>query len=406
MGSNTTISNSLIATLAPREKAYDVRDSRVKGFVIRVNPSGAMSYAVQYARGKRVNLGKVGVIKPSQAREKAIQILADHTHGIAPQPASQPKHAIPLLKHFLADDYGPWITTHNVAGAEDLKTLERHFSHLFDRYLNEITIQDLEKWRTHKLATKAMLPNTINRTITPLRSLLSKAVEWNVIAENGLAGLKVLKYDDTRIRYLAEDERSQLFDTLACRENTLKAQRRNANTWRKERKYECYPEIMAHEFADHVLPMIILSLNTGIRKSELFRIKRQHINLAQNTVFIEKSKNYLARYVPLNKTARNMLVIWLAQTNRLQSPWLFPSPYDPNKAITCVYKAWVKVLRDSNIMNFRWHDMRHDFASNLVMKGVSLYAVQKLLGHKKIDQTMKYAHLAPDYIAESVGRLD
>ncbi|WP_423062682.1 tyrosine-type recombinase/integrase [Candidiatus Paracoxiella cheracis] len=64
------------------------------------------------------------------------------------------------------------------------------------------------------------------------------------------------------------------------------------------------------------------------------------------------------------------------------------------------------MVSDAGIKNLRWHDLRHDFASNLVMKEVSLYAVQKLLGHKKIDQTMKYAHLAPDFIAESVRRLD
>ena len=152
--------------------------------------------------------------------------------------------------------------------------------------------------------------------------------------------------------------------------------------------------------------MVILALNTGIRKGELLHLKRSHINLKQNTLFVEKSKNYLARYVPLNNKASGMLETWMRQTEGLNSPYLFPSPSDANKPITSMKKAWTKVVNDAGIKNLRWHDLRHDFASNLVMKEVSLYAVQKLLGHKKLDQTMKYAHLAPDFIAESVKRLD
>ena len=64
--------------------------------------------------------------------------------------------------------------------------------------------------------------------------------------------------------------------------------------------------------ADHLMPMIILTLNTGLRRGELFRLKREHIKLGQQpTLFVEKSKNYLARHVPLNQTAVEMLTVWL-----------------------------------------------------------------------------------------------
>lgn len=155
------------------------------------------------------------------------------------------------------------------------------------------------------------------------------------------------------------------------------------------------------------MPMIILSMNTGVRRGELLRLERGHINLEQATLFVEKSKNSLARHIPLNKTVLNVLKIWLQQTSHIESAYLFSSPLDPKKSISSIKKSWMKLVKeDAKIQNLRWHDLRHDFASKLVMKDVSLYAVQKLLGHKRIDQTVKYAHLAPDYIAESVGRLD
>lgn len=401
-----SITNSLIAKLKPKDKEYDVRDNRLKGFMVRVQPTGNMSYVVQYVRGKRVTLGKVGVLTPAQAREKAVKILGDYANGLDPKQAEAARKGVPTLQAFLEKEYGPWVKTHNVSGDEAVKTIYRHFTHLMNTPIDQIKAQDIDKWRTKKLESKGMKVNTVNRTVTPLRSAITKAVEWGIIKGHGLAGLKVLKYDDTRIRYLSEAEKSKLFDVLQARDRKLRLQRNNANEWRKARSYELYPKIKEGEFSDYLLPMVILALNTGVRKGELLNLKRSHINLEQATLFVEKSKNYLARYVPLNDKAKAMLSTWMRQSGFLNSTYLFPSPADSSKPITSVKKAWAKVLNDAGIENLRWHDLRHDFASNLVMKEVSLYAVQKLLGHKKIDQTMKYAHLAPDFIAESVRRLD
>ena len=401
------ISNSLINKLKPKQNAYDVRDSRLKGFLIRVYPTGNMTYFAQYTRGKRVGLGKVGVLTPVEAREKAVKVLADFTDGVTPHQARKRDQKVPTLRQFIEGDYAAWVKTHNVSGVDGLKNIRRHFSDLLDMSLNEIKAQDLEKWRTKKLESNTMKKNTINRTITPLRSALNKAVEWEVIEQHGLNDLKSMKYDDARLRYLSKEERQRLFAGLEAREALLKKQRRSANEWRQDRGYHLYPDRPDEAFVDHLMPMIIVSLNTGTRQGELLALKRSHINLEQGTLFVEKSKNYLARHIPLNKKASNALRIWLAQTKKLNSEYLFPSPHNSSKPISTINSAWRTLIRaKAKIDNFRWHDLRHDFASNLVMKGVSLYAVQKLMGHKRIDQTMKYAHLAPEYIAESVGRLD
>jgi len=400
------ISASLINKLKPKEKEYDVRDTAIDGFLIRVHPSGRMSYVAQYARGRRINVAKVGEIKPDTARTKANEIILAYKKGIDPREAKLKSKGIPTLQAFLDNDYGSWVKAHNISGDEDIKTIHRHFGYLLNKKLNQIEVRDLEKWRAKKLETKAMKANTINRTITPLRSMISKAVEWGIIDEHVLKSLKILKCDDTRVRYLSEIEVKQLFDVLYTREAKIKKQRASANEWRKKRGKPLYPELKKNDFTDHFLPMMIVTLNTGVRRSELLRLKRQHVNLEKNTLFVEKSKNYMARYMPLNKTALKAIKQWLKQTEHLNSLYVFPSPLKPEKHIVSIKTVWNNVREASKIKDLRWHDLRHDFASKLVMKEVSLYTVQKLLGHKKIGQTMKYAHLAPSYMAESVGRLD
>lgn len=404
---NVSITASLIAKLKPKAKQYDVRDRVLKGFMLRVYPSGNMTYAVQYKRGGRVTLGKVGVLKAAEARDKAKKIIGDYANGLDPVQAEVKKRGIPTLKQFIYDKYGNWLKTHNVSGDEDIKTIERHFGHLLDKPIDQIHIDAVDSWRTKKLLSGEMKANTINRTITPLRSALSKAVAWKIIDNSGLAGLKILKCDDTRIRFFSQDERKRFFEAIYAREKRIKEKRASANKWRKARGYELYPAINDKDFADHLFPMIIVAMNSGVRKSEEKRINRlTDIDFEQNIFYIRKSKNFLARYIPMNKTSVNALNTWIRQTAYLNSPYLFPSPYNPNKPIVDIKKAWMKLLEDAKIEDFHWHDLRHDFASRLVMAGVSLYTVQKLLGHKKTDQTMKYAHLAPDFIAESVRKLD
>ena len=68
--------------------------------------------------------------------------------------------------------------------------------------------------------------------------------------------------------------------------------------------------------------------------------------------------------------------------------------------------AFATALEEAGIRNFRWHDFRHDYASRLVMAGVSLRAVAELLGHKGLRMVMRYAHLAPGYLSDEVRKLD
>ncbi len=245
----------------------------------------------------------------------------------------------------------------------------------------------------------------MNRDIAVLKALLSKAKDWQIITENPLQGFKPFKVDSIAIvRYLSKDEEIRLKETLQLRDEELKQARARANLWRAERDYDVYPDLSKFYFADYMTPMILLSLNTGLRRGELFRLQWKNINfeLAVLTVSGDTAKSGKTRHVPLNTVALNVLKKWSEQSHT--DVFVFTNiktglPFDNVK------KAWISILVSAEIENFRWHDMRHHFASKLVMAGVDLNTVRELLGHADIKMTLRYAHLAPEHKAKAVAKL-
>ena len=85
---------------------------------------------------------------------------------------------------------------------------------------------------------------------------------------------------------------------------------------------------------------------------------------------------------------------------------IFPSPKKKGALMVSTRRSWAAVLKTAQIENFRWHDLRHDFASQLVMQGADLNVVRELLGHSDMKMTLRYAHLAPENKLRAVKLLD
>lgn len=150
--------------------------------------------------------------------------------------------------------------------------------------------------------------------------------------------------------------------------------------------------------------MVLLSMNTGIRQGELFNLTWANINFQQAILIVagDKAKSGKTRHIPLNSEALTALKTWHQQTNDKEG-LVFPSK--TSHPFNNIRKAWQRVLKLANISNFRWHDLRHHFASKLVMAGVDLNTVRELLGHSDIKMTLRYAHLAPEHKANAVEKL-
>jgi integrase len=401
------IGNSIIPRLQPQAKPYEVNDTELKGFLLRIQPSGSIAYYCSYRnkQGKRnrISLGRHPTVTPAQARDHARQVLASVVKGDDPAVTARPAKTHTLLS-FIDDEYGPWVKTHRKTGADSIARVKASFPKLLPLPLDQTSAHLLDKWRTQS-ANQGKKPASINRDISALRSALSKAVEWGLLIKHPLETFKPIKLDAGKVvRFLSEDEEKSLYAGLDAREERLRSERASANQWRQERGYVQLPALNQQPFADHLKPMIVVSINTGLRQGELFQLAWKDVDLdrANLTVHGGNAKSGKTRHIPLNARARVALSDWKSQQSSTAG-LVFPS--NDGKPFDNVNKAWQKLLTDSGIASFRWHDLRHHFASKLVMAGVDLNTVRELLGHGDITMTLRYAHLAPEHKAAAVAKL-
>ncbi|MEC8428822.1 MAG: tyrosine-type recombinase/integrase, partial [Pseudomonadota bacterium] len=359
---------------------------------------------------KRIKIGLYGSdLTVAQARDKAMIMAGQVRDGIDVQLEKQERKAEAKairensLEAFIDNKYKPWALANLKSGQETLNNIEYSFKHLKPLPLIDINLGMMEKWRTEQLELGKLKPNTINRRVNSLRGILTKAVEWGVIDVHPLQRLKNLKEDNNqKARFLSEDESSRLTAALRGRDSELKAARQRANAHRAKRGYELLPSLDDFEFGDRLTPLVTLSLKTGARRGELFDLTWEDVDLRTKNITIraENSKSGKTRHIPLNQTAIDTIKAWKKQAPG-KSGRVFPS--DDGGRLDNVNKAWRNLLKAAEISDFRWHDMRHDFASKLVMNGVPLNTVRELCGHADLNTTLRYAHLAPDHKADAVA---
>lgn len=402
------IENALLKSIKPGEKILDIWDTKLPGFVLRVYPSGSKSFLCSYRRddGRRTwtSLGTSAVLTPSQARELARDVLSKVQQGRDPVKEKRLVRG-KSLRTFITQDYAPWFESHRRTGKSSICRLKSCFENIIDKPLGEITGWIIEQWRTNRKKS-GVKPATINRDLSILKSCFSKAVEWEIIEAHPLLKVKLLKDDSQRIvRFLTETEELRLRSALNQRQDRLRAARANGNMWRRERGYTEFTGLENTVFVDHLMPSVLVSINTGMRRGELLSLTWAKVNWNHKILTVEgsSSKSGNTRHIPLNSEALQVLHLWWLQGGQPKDGLVFPSK-DGSRIID-LKTAWKRLLLEAKIENFRWHDMRHHFASRLVIAGVNLNTVRELLGHSDIKMTLRYAHLSPEAKAEAVNRL-
>jgi len=224
-----------------------------------------------------------------------------------------------------------------------------------EKYLHEITPLDVEKYKRERQSKVSNA--TVNREVACLKHIFTKAIEWGIVQKNPGKKVKLLRERNTRLRYLDEKEIRTLHD--AC--------------------------------AEHLKPIVTVALNTGMRKEEILSLRWKDVDFRSRIIAILDTKNGESREIPMNDIVHRTLLA----VKKTDSPWVFCKKN--GERYGNIRKAFEGARKRAGIVDFRFHDLRHTFASHLVMAGVDLKTVQELLGHKSFEMTLRYAHLSPEH---------
>jgi integrase len=268
----------------------------------------------------------------------------------------------------LAEEYLVWAKRQKSFVSK--KSRVKQLVEVFGNYpLNSFSTHMIDKFQTERLARYK--PASVNRLIEVLKHMFRKAEEWEMVGKEALEKVrrvKLIPENNRRLRFLSQEECQALIEKCDS----------------------------------HLRPIVITALNTGMRKGEILNLKWDQVDLKHGFILLEETKNGERREIPINKTLRQTLE---GLPRHIRSPYVFWHG-EEGKPYQEVKKSFSSALKKAGIKDFTFHDLRHCFASHLVMAGCDLKTVQELLGHKTLTMTLRYAHLAPSHKVKAVGILD
>lgn len=243
-----------------------------------------------------------------------------------------------------------------------IKTLKSFFG---GRYLYDIGPKLVEEYKAQR--SKDVKPATVNRELACLKCMFNRAIAWSKTEENPVRKVKLFKEPNARTRYLEKAEIQRLIES-------------------------CSP---------HLRPIVIVAVNTGMRKGEILKLKWNDIDFKTNLIYLIETKNNETRKAPMNDTVRRTL---MKVPKHPDSPYVFCNA--KGKPYANVRKSFDTALKKAEIKDFVFHSLRHTFCSHLVMLGIDLRTVQELMGHKSYAMVERYSHLSPDHKDRAVDILD
>ena len=273
-----------------------------------------------------------------------------------------------MMDKFMAE-HAPTVSENTQRSyTTSLKFLLPHFG---DSNLISISPKMISRYKVLRKGD-GVKPATVNRELAMLSKAFSLAAkEWEWLKDNPVSRVSKEKENNARDRWLSKDEEKRLLD--------------NSPEWIKQ--------------------IIIFSLNTGLRLGELIGLEWSRVDFSNKNILIDNSKNGEQRTIPLNKYALDV-VTQRSRVRSLKCDYVFINRYGGKINPNSLRDAFRKILRKVEIADFRLHDLRHSFATRLTQSDVDLYKISKLLGHKDIKMTQRYAHHCPDSLREGVEVLD
>ena len=373
------LTKKLVDSLKTTGRDHNVFDSELPGFGIRIKPSGAKSYFIQYrnraGRTRKLTLGRHGILTPAEGRAMARDKLAEIRKGADPSEDRQTTLRAPTLREF-ADRY---LSEHAEAKkrprsvAEDRRMLQSFIlPGLGKRKLADISRGDVQQLHHELKAT----PYQANRVLALLSKMLNLAEKWGVRPDGSNPCRHVERYrEQRRERFLSAAELARL------------------------------GEVLAEAEADGSEPLgavaaIRLLILTGCRRNEILELQWEQVDFERGLLWFEESKTG-RKVVPLGAAALELL----STLPRLDgNPYVIFGGKDGGRLVD-LHWPWARMRKRAGLEDVRLHDLRHSFASVGASAGLSLPIIGKLLGHTQAATTQRYAHLAADPVKQAADRI-
>jgi integrase len=371
------------------DKTYCIWDSDVKGFRLRVRPSGRKTFEIKYRAGRRQRLFVIGDYGPFTA-EKARKAAEDAKHNASR--GGDPQHEKEVRRNAatIAELIQLYLTEGRIDKPEkresswqtDERDLRCHVEPLLGAYaINALTTPDISRWqrdvanfktaRTHKLGFRRKStilggPKVVGRATRTLCAMLNWAIKRDLIKDNP-AARAAKPPDRLRERFLTDEEAVHLFEVLDAMEGCAEIREDHADLFR------------------------IIAL-TGARLAEMRDLAWSEIDFSRPAIILQPERHKAGRtgrkVINLNAAAVEIL-----KRRANETAWVFAKPPPFKGPMETPRKAWAAVIARAKFDDLRIHDLRHTFASLLIKDGHSLAFVQKALGHSRPEVTARYAHL-------------
>ena len=355
-----------VDALKPRKSAYDVRDRDLKGFGVRVLPSGAKRYFIHTQHeGRRVwkIVGQAGAVGADEARHRARALAASVRKGnggeAAPAPDIPFETVADEVFHRYARNWKPSTLKVNLA------YYRNHILPWFrGRPITDIAAPDVQRW----FASLHETPVAADRSAPVLSVIMRQAEVYGYRPEgtNPCAGIRRYRRQG-RERFLSTAEMRRLGEVLARHEVD-------------------HPQAVA---------IIRLLLLTGCRRGEIVSLKWR--DYREGKLFLRDGKSG-PRTVWLSSAARAVL-----EGLPRETLWIFPSPRTNGFLhAETVGKVWYRVRAEADLRDVRLHDCRHTYASMALAQGETVLTIGRLLGHRNPATTLKYTHMSDSMVREAV----